>query len=131
MASLLFVHPAVPLHLLLTTAEELNLVLIFPASPAARCGHVTRSDQWDERKVHWGLLGKSSFPIKRERGRGEVPMPNPFYLWRRLCEGIIPGSVAAICDLKVTSQRKKSQPNEEGREGRWRQPESLVTLLNF
>ena len=58
-------------------------------------------------------------------------MPTPFYLWSRLNEGIVLGAVAALCDLKLTKQRKKSQPSEEGREGKWRQPESLVTLLNF
>ena len=58
-------------------------------------------------------------------------MPTPFYLWSRLCDSIVLGAVAALCDLKLTKQRKKSQPSEEGREGKWRQPESLVTLLNF
>ena len=52
MASLLFVHLAGLLYLLLTTTEEINMVLSFPASLAVRHGDVTCSDQWDKREVH-------------------------------------------------------------------------------
>ena len=69
--------------------------------------------------------------VKRQRGRRVVSMPTPSYLWSRLCDGMVLGAVGALCDLKLTKQRKKSQPNQEGREEKWRQPESFVTLLNF
>ena len=131
MASLSFIHLAGLLYLLLRTTEEINMVLSFPASLASRHGNVICSDQWNKREVHLGLLGKCSSPVKRQRGRRVVSMPTPSYLWSRLCDGMVLGAVGALCDLKLTKQRKKSQPNQEGREEKWRQPESFVTLLNF